>query len=76
MPAICVDTHVHRITNRWCLIKTKTPHETEEKLREIIPREYWKEINRLLVAFGQRICTPLRPKCDLCPIENYCGKCL
>ena len=76
VPAICVDTHVHRITNRWCLIKTKTPHETEEKLREIIPREYWKEINRLLVAFGQRICTPLRPKCDLCPIENYCGKCL
>ncbi len=76
VPAICVDTHVHRITNRWCLIKTKTPHETEEKLREIIPREYWKEINRLLVAFGQRICTPLRPKCDLCPIENYCGRCL
>ncbi len=76
VPAICVDTHVHRITNRWCLIKTKTPHETEEKLREIIPREYWKEINRLLVAFGQRICTPLRPKCDLCPIESYCGKCL
>ena len=76
MPAICVDTHVHRITNRWCLIKTKTPHETEERLKEILPKEYWIEINRLLVAFGQRVCTPLRPKCDLCPIESYCGKCL
>ena len=76
VPAICVDTHVHRITNRWCLIKTKTPHETEERLREILPKEYWIEINRLLVAFGQRVCTPLRPKCNLCPIESYCGKCL
>ena len=76
IPAICVDTHVHRITNRWCLIKTKTPEETEKKLMEVLPKEYWIVINRLLVAFGQRICTPQRPKCGECPIENFCGKCL
>ena len=74
--AICVDTHVHRITNRWCLIKTKTPEETEKKLMEVLPKEYWIVINRLLVAFGQRICTPQRPRCGECPIENFCGKCL
>ncbi len=75
VPAVCVDTHVHRITNRWCLIKTRTPEQTEKKLEEILPREFWSVINRLLVAFGQRICTPQRPKCHLCPVENYCGKC-
>lgn len=75
IPAICVDTHVHRITNRWCLIKTKTPEETERKLMEVLPKEYWIVINRLLVAFGQRICTPQRPKCGECPIESFCGKC-
>jgi len=76
VPAICVDTHVHRITNRWCLVKTKTPYETERKLMEILPKEYWIVINRLLVAFGQKICTPQKPKCSACPIESYCGKCL
>jgi len=75
IPAICVDTHVHRITNRWCLIKTKTPEQTERELMRVLPQEYWIVINRLLVAFGQRICTPQRPKCDICPIEAYCGKC-
>ncbi|NPA42358.1 MAG: endonuclease III [Aquificae bacterium] len=75
IPAICVDTHVHRITNRWCLVKTKTPHETERELMRKLPKEYWIVINRLLVAFGQRICTPQKPKCDLCPIEEFCGKC-
>ncbi len=75
-PAICVDVHVHRITNRWCLIKTKTPYETELKLMELLPKEHWIEINRLLVAFGQRICTPQKPKCHRCPIENFCGKCI
>ncbi|EDP76681.1 endonuclease III [Hydrogenivirga sp. 128-5-R1-1] len=76
IPAICVDTHVHRITNRWCLVKTRTPEETEKKLMEVLPEEYWIVINRLLVAFGQRICTPQRPRCGECPIENFCGKCL
>ena len=73
--AICVDTHVHRITNRWCLINTKTPEQTERELMKILPKEYWIVINRLLVAFGQRICTPQRPKCGECPIESFCGKC-
>ncbi|WP_457600454.1 endonuclease III domain-containing protein [Hydrogenivirga sp.] len=75
VPAICVDTHVHRITNRWCLIKTKTPEQTERELMKILPKEFWIVINRLLVAFGQRICTPQRPKCEVCPIEEFCGKC-
>ncbi len=76
IPAICVDTHVHRITNRWCLIKTKTPDQTEKELMKVLPKEYWIVLNRLLVAFGQRICTPQRPKCEICPIERFCGKCL
>ena len=76
IPAICVDTHVHRITNRWCLIKTKNPEETERKLAKILPKKFWIVINRLLVAFGQRICTPQRPKCGICPIERFCGKCI
>ncbi len=76
IPAVCVDTHVHRITNRWCLVKTKTPEQTERELMKVLPKDYWIVINRLLVAFGQRICTPQRPKCDMCPIEKYCGKCL
>ena len=74
-PAICVDTHVHRITNRWCLVKTETPEQTERELMKVLPKEYWIVINRLLVAFGQRICTPQKPKCDICPIEKFCGKC-
>jgi len=73
---ICVDTHVHRIVNRWCLVKTKTPEQTEKALAEILPKKYWRRINRLLVSFGQRICTPLRPKCEKCPIEKYCDKCI
>ncbi len=75
VPAICVDTHVHRITNRWCLVKTKTPYETEKELMKKLPRKYWIVINRLLVAFGQRICTPQRPRCDICPVEEFCEKC-
>lgn len=75
IPAICVDTHVHRITNRWCLIKTKTPEQTEKELTKVLPKEYWIVINRLLVAFGQRICTPQKPKCEICPIEKFCDKC-
>lgn len=74
-PAIVVDVHVHRIVNRWCLVKTKNPTETEFKLMEIAPKELWSEINYLLVAFGQTICTPQKPKCEICPVEKYCGKC-
>ena len=74
--AICVDTHVHRITNRWCIIKTKNPDQTEKSLREILPKKYWIDINKYLVSLGQRICKPQKPLCNVCPIEPYCGKCL
>ncbi|MCF6154722.1 MAG: endonuclease III [Candidatus Brocadia sp.] len=73
-PGICVDTHVHRITNRWGYIKTKNPHETEFALREKLPRKYWLTINDLLVTFGQNICVPISPKCSICPINIYCKK--
>jgi endonuclease-3 len=73
-PGICVDTHVHRITNRWGLIHAKTPHETEYALREILPRRYWKELNGMLVAFGQGICRPVSPLCSQCRIRSACGR--
>ena len=65
-PAICVDVHVHRISNRMGLLQTDTPHQTEMTLRRILPKRYWKTWNRYLVSYGQTICTPLRPKCDQC----------
>jgi endonuclease-3 len=69
-PAICVDTHVHRISNRLGLIKTKTPYQTEMALQKIIPKKYWIEWNRLLVIWGQNICTPRSPKCNICPLNK------
>ncbi len=69
---ICVDTHVHRITNRWGYINTNTPFETEMKLREKLPKKYWKNINRLLVTYGQNICRPVKPLCSKCKIKKYC----
>jgi len=73
-PGICVDTHVHRIMNRLGYVKTKTPEETEFALREKLPKEYWIEINELLVALGQHICHPTSPKCSQCPISELCPK--
>lgn len=73
-PGICVDTHVHRITNRWGYVKTTSPEDTEFALRRKLPDEYWKMINGLLVAFGQHICTPVLPRCSACDILKYCGK--
>jgi endonuclease-3 len=73
-PGICVDTHVHRITNRWGYVKTRTPEETEFALRGKLPLEYWREINSLLVAFGQGICKPTSPLCSQCDIEIHCSK--
>ncbi len=73
-PGICVDTHVHRITNRWGYIKTKTPTETEMALRANLPTEYWLEINDLLVALGQNICHPTSPRCSICPLYPYCDR--
>jgi len=74
LPGICVDTHVHRISNRFGIIKTKDAEETEFKLREILPKEYWIEYNDLLVAFGQNHCRPISPICSSCKIEMYCSK--
>ncbi len=73
-PGICVDTHVHRITNRWGYVKTKTPDETELALRAKLPREYWIEINSELVAFGQNVCVAISPKCSTCPLLQYCDR--
>jgi endonuclease-3 len=73
-PGICVDTHVHRITNRWGYVQTQTPEQTEYALRKKLPRSYWLEINGLLVAFGQNICRPLSPLCSQCDIEKFCSK--
>ena len=73
-PAICVDVHVHRIFNRLGYVKTKTPEETEFVLRKKLPKEFWIDINTLLVTHGQNVCKPINPMCDVCPIEEYCGK--
>ena len=73
-PGICVDTHVHRISNRLGLVKTKDPHQTEFKLREILPERYWIDYNDLLVTWGQNICKPISPICSRCGIEKFCGK--
>lgn len=73
-PGICVDTHVHRITNRWGYLKTTTPEKTEFALRKKLPKQYWLEINGLLVAFGQGICKPISPVCSKCSIKAYCAK--
>ena len=72
LPAICVDVHVHRITNRWGLIKTKTPLDTEMALRALLPKRYWKTWNSHLVSFGQTRCFPRNPNCTDCPIKKYC----
>jgi len=73
-PGICVDTHVHRICNRWGYVSTKTPDETEAALRKRLPAEYWIEINDLLVAFGQNHCHPLSPRCSVCRLAGMCAK--
>jgi endonuclease-3 len=73
-PGICVDTHVHRICNRWGYVSTKTPEETEMVLRSKLPVEYWIEINDLLVAFGQNHCLPVSPLCTSCRLNVQCPK--
>ncbi len=70
--AIAVDTHVHRISNRLGWVHTKTPEETEKELMKILPKKYWLEINTLLVMFGRTICRPIAPKCEICPVKEYC----
>ncbi len=73
-PGICVDTHVHRISNRWGLVRTKTPDKSEFALREVLPRRHWISYNDLLVAFGQRVCHPLSPRCSTCPVADRCPR--
>lgn len=73
-PGICVDTHVHRISNRLGFVKTKTPDQTEKELRKKLPEEYWIEFNDLLVPFGQNICLPISPLCSTCPIFDECAR--
>jgi endonuclease-3 len=72
IPAICVDTHVHRISNRTGWVDTKTPEETEMALQKIIPKDLWIVTNEVLVKFGQNICKPISPKCSICHIPLLC----
>ncbi|MEA2102107.1 MAG: endonuclease III [Thermodesulfobacteriota bacterium] len=71
---ICVDTHVHRITNRWGYLSTKNPYDTEMELREKLPKKYWTKINDFLVVYGQNICRPVRPLCPQCRLYAYCDR--
>jgi len=73
-PGICVDTHVHRISNRWGYVKTKTPEDTEQALRRKLPRRYWITFNDLLVPFGQNLCQPVSPYCSRCKLVKYCDQ--
>ncbi|HEU4329235.1 MAG TPA: endonuclease III [Roseiflexaceae bacterium] len=74
LPGICVDTHVHRICNRWGYLQTRTPEETEFALRAKLPPEHWMSINGLLVTLGQNICHPTSPKCSVCPVAAFCAR--
>jgi endonuclease-3 len=74
LPGICVDTHVHRICNRWGYVRTKNPEATELALRAKLPPEYWLEINGLLVTLGQNICHPTSPRCSACPVAALCAR--
>lgn len=73
-PGICVDAHVHRISNRWGYVKTKSPEETEMALRARLPRRYWIIFNDLLVPYGQHLCTPISPWCSRCALRPMCDR--
>jgi endonuclease-3 len=73
-PGICVDTHVHRISNRLGFVRTRTPEQTEFALRAKLPARYWLEFNDLLVAFGQNVCRPISPLCSRCPVAPVCHR--
>ncbi len=73
-PGIAVDTHVHRISNRLGLVETKNPYQTEFALRKTLPKQYWIVFNDLLVMHGKTICTPISPKCSICPTTEYCKR--
>lgn len=73
-PGICVDVHVHRISNRLGYVRTRTPEETEVALRARLPRRYWIGYNDLLVGFGQNVCVPVSPRCSICPVRLHCAQ--
>lgn len=73
-PGICVDTHVHRISNRLGIVRTKTPEQTEFALRKVLPRRHWIPYNDLLVTFGQNVCKPISPLCSACPVQDQCPR--
>jgi endonuclease-3 len=73
-PGICVDTHVHRISNRLGIVRTKTPEQTEFALRKVLPGRHWIPYNDLLVTFGQNICKPISPLCSTCPVNTLCPR--
>ena len=74
IPAICVDTHVHRVSNRLGLVRTTTPAETEAALEQVLPERHWIDINDLLVTFGQNVCVPVSPFCSSCPLSLRCPR--
>jgi endonuclease-3 len=73
-PGICVDTHVHRISNRLGIVETKIPEQTEFALRRVLPRRHWIPYNDLLVTFGQNVCKPISPLCSACPVADLCPR--
>ena len=74
IPAMCVDTHVHRISNRFGYVQTKAPDETEFALRKKLPKKHWMDYNSLLVTWGQNICRPISPLCSQCGVKKYCAR--
>ncbi|MGA2643059.1 MAG: endonuclease III [Spirochaetia bacterium] len=74
LPGICVDTHVHRISNRMGWVTTRTPERTERALMEVLPERYWIGVNELLVRYGQAVCTPISPWCSVCPAARFCER--
>lgn len=73
LPSICVDVHVHRISNRLGIVSTNQPEETEFALKENLPKELWSDINTLFVTLGQNVCKPTKPNCDVCKLQKYCN---
>ena len=74
LPGVCVDTHVHRISNRFGYVRTRTPYETEMALRKKLPPKHWIEYNALLVTWGQNICRPISPLCSRCGVRRHCSR--
>ena len=72
--AVCVDTHVHRISNRFGYVQTQTPEKTEWALRKNLPKRFWIEYNALLVTWGQNVCKPISPLCSTCPVQKFCAR--